>query len=218
VPIEDRLERLEREIARDLAPVRPFAPPGAQAMWPMGVALLVAAAIVIVMGLRADAARIGGWTIAAVFLAQAAVAAVVFRGALRCSIPGMGGAVSGALLWIGMAPAFEVAINSVTAGRSALTPAPGREWVTGLACLGGIAVASLAPLAVGTVLLGRGWVTRPLAAFTLLGVAGGLAAEAAWRLHCPYSSWSHVLPFHVAALVLPVLVALAAATFSRQRR
>ena len=144
-------------------------------------------------------------------LIELAFCVVLLFISLRFSIPAMAGSPSTALGWVAGALVVHFIVSGVTLERSALSPQAGHEWRDGLTCLSAITILSLAPLALGAVLLLRGLLTRLLPAFLLTGLACGLAAEATWRLHCAYSTWGHVLPFHTGALVLPLLVASAAA-------
>jgi hypothetical protein len=129
----------------------------------------------------------------------------------------MAGSLLTALVWVAGALLVHIVVSWATLERSALSPPAGHEWRIALACLSAITLLSLAPLALGIALLSRGLLTRLLPVFVLTGLASGLAAESLWRLHCPYSSWSHVLPFHSGALAVPLLVGWAATMWLRRR-
>jgi hypothetical protein len=71
-------------------------------------------------------------------------------------------------------------------------------------------------MAAAAILILRGLATRWLSAFATIGFASGLAADAVWRMHCQYSTWSHVLPFHWGPIGVAVVVALTAAVYARR--
>ena len=214
---QELLKRLEGEIGRDLAPVRPLTAPGVRALWlPAAWAVLVGL-VWLVLGPRQDIAVLGAWRLVGFSVVEVAFCAVLLCLGLRLSIPAMAGPASTALWWVAGALLVHFMSSWATLERSALSPPAGHEWRIGLACLSAITMLSLPPLALGAVLLRRGLLTRALPAFLLTGLASGLAAEATWRLHCPYSNWGHVLLFHSGAFVLPLLIASAAAVAMDRR-
>ena len=213
----DLLTRLKSEIAPDLTPVQPLRAPGLRALWLLATWVVLAGGVFMVFGPRQDVEVLGAWRSVGFSLIEVVFCLVLFRISLRFSIPAMAGPLSTALVWGAGALLVHIVVSWATLERSALSPPAGHEWRIALACLSAITLLSLAPLSLGMVLLSRGLLTRLLPAFVLTGLAGGLAAESLWRLHCPYSSWSHVLPFHSGALVVPVLVASAAAMWVRRR-
>jgi len=204
---KDLLARVTREIAPDLMPVKPLGAPGSRALWLPATWVVLVGLVLTAFGLREDAEALGIWGSVGFSLIEVACCFWLLLIGLRFSIPAMAGSRSTALLWMAGALLVHVLLSWATLGRSALSPPSGHEWSAGLACLSAITVLSLVPLAVGTALLLRGLVTQLFPAFLLTGLASGLAAEATWRFHCAYSTWGHVLPFHSAALVLPLLVA-----------
>jgi hypothetical protein len=208
----DLLTRVRREIEADLGPVTPLRAPGLRALWLPATWLVLATLVLSTFGLRGDVGALGAWGSAGFSLIEVTCGLLLFLVALRLSIPAMAGSLSTIPIWMAGALLVHFLVSWATLGRSALAPPPGHQWSAGLACLSAITLLSLAPLAVGTILLRRGLLTQALPAFLLTGLASGLAAEAVWRLHCAYSTWGHVLPFHSAALILPLLVATAAAT------
>jgi hypothetical protein len=214
----DLLTRLKSEIAPDLATVQPLPAPGLRALWLLAAWVVLAGGLFMVLGSRQDVEVLGPWRSVGFSLVEVAFCLGLFRIGLRFSIPAMAGSLSTALVWVAGALLVHIVVNWATLERSALSPPAGHEWRTALACLSAITLLSLAPLALGFVLLSRGLLTRLLPVIVLTGVASGLAAESLWRLHCPYSNWSHVLLSHSGALVVPVLVASAAAMWVRHRR
>ena len=209
--------QLKSEIARDLTPVQPLRAPAARAWWLMGLWITMGSLVVVVSGPRPDIAVLGPWRSLGLSLVQLGLCLALFRASLRFSIPAMAAPLPSVTALAVGAAAVHLFVNWATVAVSDLAPPAGREWSTGVACLSAITVLSLPPMILGVVMLSRGVLTRLLPALLLTGLACGLAAEATWRLHCPYSEWSHILPSHSGALVLILALASAAATVVRRK-
>lgn len=209
------LKRLREQIEGDMAPVRPLRAPGIRALLPVATCLALGGLVMMVAGLRRDIEVIGAWRLLSFALLQVAACAWLFTISLRWSVPAMGRPWM-ALVWVPGALLVPALLTAAILDRSALAPPSGSEWRTGLACLSAITLIGLAPLAAAAVLTLRGLPMRLLAGFAIIGFASGLSAEAIWRLHCPYSAWGHVLPFHYGPLLATVLVAVAAAAWLRR--
>lgn len=210
---DNLLKRLRQEIDRDMAPVRPLRAPATRALLPLAACAAIGALVVMMGGVRADIEVVGAWPLAAVSLLQAAACAVLLVIGIRWSIPGMSGSVWTAAVAATGALACQALLTWALLERSALSPPPGLGLEIGLKCFSGITFVSLAPLVAGAVLLMRGLPTRLIPGFALIGFASALAAEAAWRVHCPYSTWGHVLSSHWSPLVAGTVIAAAAAVF-----
>jgi hypothetical protein len=77
-------------------------------------------------------------------------------------------------------------------------------------------VSSLPVVALASILAARAYPTRPLLAGALLGLGGGLMADAGWRLFCHFSEPAHVLAAHLGGvLVATALGSLLARRLSR---
>ena len=214
---DDRLARLREVIGPDVAPVQPLAVPGVRALWVLIPWCVLAAGVFVWFGFRPDLDALGVRSQAALSLAQVAACLAIVRFSLRSSIPGLMPATSSAMMITAGAVLLHLVIGWDTVARGWLAFPIGREWSVGLACLGAIAVMSVPSLIVGLTMLQNGVLTRALSAAVLVGTAAGLMAESIWRLHCPYSTWGHLLPFHTGALLMPILLAAGLATW-RQRR
>jgi hypothetical protein len=208
---QELLMRLKARIEPDLAPVQPLGVPRLRALWLLAVWLALVAGILLGPGPRPDFEILGPWRTVGFSLVEVALCFVLAVVGLRMSIPAMRGSLAAAVSLMAVAVVVHLGLSWATLERSALSPPEGQAWRAGLTCLSTIAALGLGPLVLGGRLLMRGLMTRRLLAFASLGLASGLAAEAAWRLHCEYSAWSHVLYFHTGAVVLFVLVALVAA-------
>lgn len=210
------LTRLKSRIEPDLAPVRPLPPPGSQALWLLALWVLLGAGVLLALGPRSDVNVLGASRSIGFSLVEVAVCFWLVRFSLRSSIPAMSGSLWTAVAGVAMASCIHLVLSWAALDRNDLSPPHGEELRDGLRCFASIIVLALAPLVIGGVLLVRGLLTRYALPFVLMGFACGLAAEATWRLHCPYSGWAHVLPFHSGALLLPMLLAVAVALFVRR--
>lgn len=210
------LTRLKTRIGPDLAPVRPLAAPGLRALWLLATWILLGVTVLLALGLRQDADAVGPWQSVLLSLVEVAASFALVRAGLRSSIPGSSGSQWTAFAWMAVALCLHLLTSWVMLDRSDLSPPRGQEFSDGLRCLVSIAALAAAPFVLAAVLLTRGVLTWHLLPFALIAFASGLAAEATWRLHCPYSAWSHVLPFHSGALLLFVLVASVGARFVRR--
>ncbi|MFZ0428443.1 MAG: NrsF family protein [Acidobacteriota bacterium] len=204
--MEDRLlERLKEDIAGDLRPVRPLRPFWRRVLPVAGLWLLLALAVLSVFGLRADheaLGPLGTWLVPALQgLAVAALAVYLYRSIFPGSLPPQG-ALTGAILAALVTHIFAVAWTEHLHFNS---PAD-HPLRAGLVCFSFVLLLGL-PLLGGFVWLVRaGLFARPIRIGLLAGLAGGLAAEAAWRLHCPYTNWQHIVFSHtLGALVITAL-------------
>lgn len=213
---QELLKRLRSEIGPELAPVRPFSPPGARALWLMVVWLALGAGVFMLLGPRQDIGVLGAWRSIGLSLVELVACFMLAVVAFRLAVPAMAGSTRGALAWVAVALGLHLVISWVTLDRSAMSPPHGQEWRDGLTCLASIAALGAAPLVMGAALLARGLLRHYLVPFLLTGFASGLAGEAIWRLHCPYSAWDHVLLFHSGALLLFLLLGSVAAWVVRR--
>lgn len=210
------LTRLRDRIGPDLKPVRPLSAPGVRALWLLAVWVVLAAVITVTLGPRQDILTLGPWRSVGYSLVEIASSSTLVLVGFRFCIPAMSGSRWIALGWVVVALGLHVAISWVTLERSDLSPPHDMELRDGLACFAAIMILGLGPLVLGAVLLLRGLLTRYFLSFMLVGLASGLAAEATWRLHCPYSAWDHVLRFHSGAMLLFMLIASVIASFVRR--
>jgi hypothetical protein len=199
---------LRRAVESDHTRVRPLASPGRRAL---GLALWVAAAVLAVLlllGLRPDAAALGWLGMGGAVLVEAAAGLVLVALALAASVPARGVPRAGALALLGASAlalgAKAWLVRAASPGMSVPNP-----WLSmGPACFLLTALIGLTGLAIVAALIRR---TAPLtASFAgLLGGAGcGLLAEGAYQLHCGISDLRHVLVWHGGAIVALALVGL----------
>ena len=214
----DLLARLKREIGPDLVAVRPVRAPGTRALWMLVAWVLLGAAVLTLLGPRQDYAALGPWATIGWSVVEVILCGILVVIGFRLAIPGMPGSMAMALAWIAVALVADVVVDWSTLQRSAVSPAPGLEWRVGLYCLGAITLLGFVPFALSAMLLSGGLPSRPALAYTLAGLACGLAAVAAWRLHCSFTNWEHTLQFHTSGLALFVLAGLAAAAVPGRHR
>jgi hypothetical protein len=199
---------LRRAVERDHSRVRPLASPGRRAL---GLALWLPAALIAVLlllGLRPDAAALGWLGTSGAVLAEAAAGLVLVALALAASVPARGVPRAGALVLLGGAALAVGAkawlIRAASPGMSVPNP-----WLSkGPACFLMTAVVGLTALGIVAALVRR---TAPLSASFagLLGGAGsGLLAEGVYQLHCGISDLRHILVWHGGAIVALALVGL----------
>ena len=213
--MEDRLlARLRDEIGEDLQPVRPVAPFWRWISPVAGLWLLLAVAVLAAFGLRGDHQELGDlgtWFFPAVqILAVLGVALYLYQSSMPGSLPpqsALPGVVAGSLLThlILVAATQHLHLNS-----------PPDFLRAALVCFGFVLLLG-APLLAGFIwLVHSGLFARPAQIGLLAGVSGGLAAEAAWRLHCPYTNWQHILFSHTLGAL--VIAAVGLVWFHRSRR
>ena len=202
---------LRDRLIADFAPVRPLPIPAARVLWLLPFAALALFAAQFVFELRVDAGQLGWSRTWGISIAQVLVGLLVVGAALRDAIPGRQWNKAAALLWI----AAPIALIAAVTWISRVTPlrirtTPGFIFVGGL-CLTGSIVSALPVVVLANVLAARAYPTRPRFAGALLGLGGGLMADAGWRLFCHYSEPAHVLSAHLGGVVVSMLIGVALA-------
>jgi hypothetical protein len=207
---EDKLlNKLKSEIEGDLTPVRPVLSPGIRSALFFPIWAALGAFSILVFGLREDYAQLGGWGTFGLAGAQLFVAGVLVLVGMRNSIPGM--MTSSGLSWV--AAALSLVLFLLTSGLvysiSPVAPPPGMFVGKALACLSFISLMGVAPLVLGLLLISRGLPLRVGVLGIVIGLGSGLGTEAAWRLHCAYSDWGHILVAHGGGLMVVLALGLA---------
>ena len=199
VPAELRA-RLEAEYR----PVHVLPGPWARVLWLTPFAALTFLAAPVVFWVRADAATLG-WLAWGASLLQVAVGLMVAGAALRESIPGRGWSRGAIALWLAL-PILLVVAVTLASWQASPALVRGSWWLIGLMCVGASAASALPVVALASVLAARAYPTRPALAGVLLGLGGGLMADAGWRIFCHFSEPAHVLSAHLAAVVLSAIL------------
>lgn len=194
--------RLRDEVARNLRPVRPLAPPGRRAAVLAPLAGLLLAAVPLAWGLRDDAPAVGMLPLWAGSAIQVGLAFALVATALAESVPGRLHSPWRLASRAALGGGFMIVLTGVTFLLSP-THVPGlRDAAYFRICLTRSFGLGLAPLALAVLLLRRGLAARPVVAGALAGLGAGLLADAAWRLFCEVSDPAHVLAAHAGAVVL----------------
>jgi hypothetical protein len=203
---------LRDQLIADFAPVSPLPNPAARVLWMLPFAVLALVAAHFVFELRLDAGQLGWSRTWGLSIAQALVGLMVVGAALRDAIPGRTWNRMASLLWIAVPIALVIAvtwISRVTPLRIRTTT--GFYFVGGL-CITGSIVSALPAVVLANILAARAYPTRPRFAGALLGLGGGLMADAGWRLFCHYSEPAHVLSAHLGGVVVSMLIGVALST------
>jgi len=191
---------LRRLVEQDLSPVRPLPPPWVRALVVLAWAVAVLLAVLVVGGVRADAGELGvlgAWG-GAVLEILAGFALIAL--ALREAVPGAAlprASLAGALL----AAALVAAATAVFTWVRAAPVASGCPLTAGMSCFAMEFTMGVPALAVTVLLAVRALPVRPRWAGVLGGVGSGLLADGLQHLICPVSDLSHVLVWHVGAIV-----------------
>ncbi len=202
------LEGLKERLGGDFTPVKPLRGPWRRSLIFLPLWLAIAGLVLAVFGFRTDYERLGPGTTWSFGLIQLLVCFFLFLIALKSSIPARG---SAPIVWTGLLLVGLVTHLTTSWLSFSISPGwaeTGHELRAGLACLSAIIIVGSLPFLMGIFLLRAGLPLQSRVAGTLLGLASGLAAESAWRLHCPITSWDHILPFHSGALLAALVCGL----------
>ena len=148
------------------------------------------------------------WGLSALELAAAFVLLVAV---LRETIPGR----ASSLALLGWAAAgggaLHVAVTLATFARSPVEPASGQARTVGLYCYAFEVMLAIPCVLFAFWLARRGLTSRPWRLGLLGGVGAGLAADAVWRLLCPYSNPGHAFSSHSLGITSVAVAGLALA-------
>ena len=209
-------EALLRAVAADMEPVRPAPGPLKLALRMSALALVVSPIVILAVGLRPDAERLGPVLTWIASAAQFGLATAVIWIAARESTPSrrlprrvIDCALAGALILVVLitiltfraSPENEAPSLSRMRVIETLIPPNISDLVMALACAAGSTIAG----GVLVLLFGRlfrdSLANRPALAGLLYGFGAGLAINAAWRIACPISTPLHVLGAHGLAIL-----------------
>ena len=202
-------DELLRAVRADLRPVRPLPPPSRRALW-LGLWIPVAlAAVAGPIGLRPDAASIGGSLLCGSAGLQAALGLGLAGVALSVALPARGPARSVAVV-LAAAAAILWGAHSWVGSRLVPGISVADPWRShGPACFALQLALGLTALAALAVLVVRSAPLRAGLSGTLGGAGAGILAAGVYQLHCPVSDLRHVLPWHGGAVLALALVGLA---------
>ena len=203
---DETFQRIRSEIAQDLRPVKRLSSGWLRALFILPYAFFALAVLLLALGLRSDSENLGPGVLWGLGFLQLMVAYFIFYIALRQAVPGE---AVGPRVWLAF-PAIILLVQMVVAmwtyRYSPLEIPSERVLPYGLACFSLTSLFAVVPLVIGLWLLSRGLALRPRVAGLLTGLGGGLLAEAVYRMHCPFSQLTHVLPWHGGAVLMLGLV------------
>jgi len=213
---DSSFEKIRREVAQDLKPVRPLCSGWTSALIVFPVALFLLSLVLIVYGLRSDAAEIGSaplWVPASLMVASAYAVLVL---ALIQRAPE---ATVSWTWWVALplaAIVFQVGGAYWTLTHGSVPPSV--SWQVEAMCFWRVSALGLPPVILVLVLLSRGLPLRPKVAGLLGGLGGGFISEGVYRLHCGISHPGHIVPWHTSAVLVMGLLGLLAGIWWEHRR
>ena len=192
---------LRSRLAADYTDVTPLAPPLVRALWVTPFAALALLAAPTYFSVRSDATQLGWLLSWGASLSQAGLGFVMIAAALRESVPGRSWSTAALAGWV-VTPIVVVLAITIISSEASLIPLRRGFWFVGAICLAGSAATALPVLAIANILAARAHPTRPAIMGALLGLGGGLIADAGWRMFCHFSEPSHVLSAHAGGVLL----------------
>jgi hypothetical protein len=152
--------------------------------------------VLIAFGIRSDYEQLGWEATWGLALVQVLIAYVLTSTGLRLTIPGSNLSLTPLLLLMVLALGVQLGTFIVTGALSPVAAEMGQGTRLAFVCFFMTGCLALLPLGVVSALSVKGLPQRAVVIGLLCGLGGALSAEAAWRLHCPYSNWEHLLSAH----------------------
>ena len=213
---DSSFERVRDEVSKNLEPVTALRPAWMSALVAIPIALFLLSLVLVVYGLRSDAATIGGWALWGPASLMVGAAYAVLMLALVQRAPES--TVSWAW-WVAL-PLLAIAMQlGGTYWTLAYSGPPGAvSWQTEAMCFGRISALGVPPVILVLWLLSRGLPLRPKVAGLLAGIGGGLVSEGVYRLHCGMSHLAHIVPWHTGAILVMGLFGLIAGMWWERRQ
>ena len=213
---DSSFERVRDEISRNLEPVTPLRPAWMSALVAIPVALFLLSLVLVVYGLRSDAAAIGGWALwgPASLMVLASYAVLVLALVQRAPE-----STVSRMWWVALpllAIAMQLGGTYWTLAHSG--PPADASWQTEALCFGRISALGVPPVILVLWLLSRGLPLRPKVAGLLAGIGGGLVSESVYRLSCGMSNPAHIVPWHTGAILVMGLFGLIAGMWWERRQ
>jgi hypothetical protein len=206
---EDQLyKKLRDKLSDEFTPAKPLERAWKRALWIFPISLVFIAATLAVFHLRSDSVNFHPLALYGLIALQILACYLAITVSLETSIPGSFKSPV-FLITVGLTGPVVFSIASWIAFRvSPNQPSPDQELRIGSACLSVISLFGLLAILIGYFITRSGLPFRAKAVGIILGLGSGLTAEAAWRLHCPYTSWDHILIFHGGAVFFLLLAGL----------
>jgi hypothetical protein len=206
---------LRAQLAADYGAVRPLPSPMVRALWVTPLAMLALLAAPLFFNVRGDVDRLGVLVSWGASLLQVGLGFIVIAAALRESIPGRSWSARALAGWIALPAMVVIAVTLISFQLSAI-PVRRGFWFVGALCLGSSAATALPVIALANVIAAQAYPVRPAIMGLLLGLGGGLMADAGWRLFCHFGEPAHVLPAHAGGVLLAALAGAAIAVTLRR--
>jgi hypothetical protein len=210
-------DALLAEVSRDMKPVKP-APLPARLALQLAPSAVVISSVILLIGLRKDAAVLGPFLTWGASITQFGLAIMLTWIAARESTPAR--RLPTNLVWLAAAATalVVVGVSLWTFAASPITrPLRVSSLVMGLACGIGGTVAGTLLVVSFTLFFRRSLVARPGLAGALYGAGAGVAVNAGWRLACPLSTPGHAIGAHGLVIVATALVGAYAARQTAKR-
>jgi hypothetical protein len=213
---DSSFERVRDEISRNLEPVTPLRPAWMSALVAVPAALFLLSLVLVVYGLRSDAATIGGWALWGPASLMVGAAYAVLMLALVQRAPES----TVSRMWWAALPLLAIGMQLVGSYWTLAYSAPQAtvSWQTEAMCFGRITALGVPPVILVLWLLSRGLPLRPKVAGLLAGIGGGLVSEGVYRLSCGMSSPAHIVPWHTGAILVMGLFGLIAGMWWERRQ
>ncbi len=213
---DSSFERVRDEISRHLEPVTPLRPAWMSALVAIPVALFLLSLVLVVYGLRSDAAAIGGWALWGPASLMVLAAYAVLMLALVQRAPE---STVSRMWWVALPLlAIGVQLGGTYWTLAHSGPAAAVSWQTEALCFGRISALGVPPVILVLWLLSRGLPLRPKVAGLLAGIGGGLVSESVYRLSCGMSNPAHIVPWHTGAILVMGLFGLIAGMWWERRQ
>ncbi len=191
-------ERLRREIAADLRPVRPLPHPALRAAEMAAWAFVVFLLVRWQLPLREDASRLGWALLWGAAAAEGLAGLLLSALALREAVPGEGVGPTRVALALALGAAVQLAVGILTWRGTPLGATAGHH---GLACLTAQSGLGLTGLVFAAWLVVRALPVRPRWTGALAGMGAALVVDGVWHLVCPRSDLAHLLVWHGGATI-----------------
>lgn len=195
---------LRAAIAADLSPVGRLRTPFLRALWlaPLAGVLLVAAPLIFDFRDLRPLGWIWSWGAS---LVQLVAGLGLAAAALRESVPGRSWS-RGALVSLVTVPVLMVVAVTLGSWHASPVLVQGSWLFIATICFACTTASALPATALASVLALRAFPTRPGLTGCLAGLAGGLMADAGWRLFCHFSEPAHVVAAHLGGVITAGLI------------
>ncbi|MEJ2108372.1 MAG: NrsF family protein [Acidobacteriota bacterium] len=215
---EDRLYKQIRDtLKNDFVPVKPLKEAWKRAFWIFPLTLFCIVFTLEVFHLRPDYLNFHLMELWGFILLQVLACYFILSESLKTGIPGSFVSPFRLTVLGVIGPVVFLIASMLNYEINPSHPAAGQEWAMGMACISIVGGLGFLALLAGVLLSRSGLPFRAGTVGLLLGLSGGLTAEASWRLHCPFTSWDHVLVFHGGAIIILAAAGLAVGSYWKRR-